>query len=85
MNISENPSAIRSRKEITQALLALMKIHPYSEITVKQIILEAGLARKTFYRNYDSKDDVLLSLNKETLHNYYNVVLTIPPSYIAQF
>ena len=76
MNISENPSAIRSRKEITQALLALMKIHPYSEITVKQIILESGLARKTFYRNYDSRDDVLLSLIKETLHNYYDVVNT---------
>ena len=73
---SENPSAIRSRNEITQALLALMKINPYSEITVKQIILEAKLARKTFYRNFNSKDDVLLSLIKETLHNYYDVVNT---------
>ena len=76
MNKSENPSAIRSKNEITQALLALMREHPYSEITVKQIILEAQLARKTFYRNYESKDDVLISLIKETLHNYYDIVNT---------
>ena len=38
MHNSENPSAIRSRKEITQALLMLMQDHPYSEITVKQIM-----------------------------------------------
>ena len=74
MNNSDNPSAIRSRNEITQALLTLMKSTPYNEISVKQIILEAGLARKTFYRNYESKDDVLISLIKKTLHNYYNIV-----------
>ena len=76
MHNSENPSAIRSRKEITQALLTLMQDHPYSEITVKQIILEARLARKTFYRNYESKDDVLISMIRDTLHNYYDIVNT---------
>ena len=76
MNKSENPSAVRSRKEIMQALLALMRIHPSSEVTVKQIILEAKLARKTFYRNYESKDDVLISMIKDTLHSYYDIVNT---------
>ncbi|MBR4344056.1 MAG: TetR/AcrR family transcriptional regulator C-terminal domain-containing protein [Lachnospiraceae bacterium] len=76
MNNSDNPSAIRSKKEITQALLTLMQMYPYSEISVKQIILEAKLARKTFYRNYESKDDVLISMIKETLHSYYNIVDT---------
>ena len=74
MNNSNNPSAIRSRNEITQALLSLMRSQAYSEITVKQIIVEAKLARKTFYRKYDSKDDVLFSLIKETLHKYYDIV-----------
>ena len=50
---SNNPSAVRSKTEITQALLKLMEEYPYSEITVKQIILTASLARKTFYRNYE--------------------------------
>lgn len=59
MNESDNPSAIRSKKQITDALLRLMEDHPYEEITVKQIVLETDLARKTFYRNFSSKDDVL--------------------------
>ena len=74
MTESNNPSAIRSKAEITQALLILMQKHPYSEITVKQIILEARLARKTFYRNFDSKDDVLLSLIRGILREYFDIV-----------
>ena len=74
MTETENPSAIRSQTEITQALLLLMQKYPYSEITVKQIILEARLARKTFYRNFDSKDDVLLSLIRGILREYFDIV-----------
>ena len=59
MNDSKNPSALRSKTEISEALVRLMEQYPYSEITVKQIVLEAGVVRKTFYRNFTSKDDVL--------------------------
>ena len=65
MNESTNPSAVRSKKEITEALLKLMKKYPYNEISVKQIVLETDLVRKTFYRNFSSKDDVL--------HSYINI------------
>ena len=74
MNESNNPSAVRSRKQITDALLKLMKKHPYGEISVKQIVLEADLVRKTFYRNYDSKDDVLYSYIKGILRDYFDIV-----------
>lgn len=62
MKNTQNPSALRSRKEITDALLILMRKYPYSEISVKQIVMETSLARKTFYLNFDSKDDVLNSI-----------------------
>ena len=71
---SKNPSAIRSQRAITQALLSLMKKAPYQEITVKQIILEADRAQKTFYRNFESKDDVLLSLVNGILLEYFDIV-----------
>ncbi len=74
MTESNNPSALRSQKEITEALLSLMKEYPYNEISVKQIILEAKLARKTFYRNFTSKDDVLLSLMHNILKDYFRIV-----------
>ena len=59
MRKTQNPSAIRSRKEISEALLKLMQEHPYSDISVKQIVMETKLVRKTFYLNFTSKDDVL--------------------------
>lgn len=71
---SNNPSAIRSQKEITEALIGLMRKYPYDEISVKQILLESKLARKTFYRNFESKDDVLLSLIRAIFREYYMVV-----------
>lgn len=70
MNPSQNPSAIRSKNEITDTLLQLMKTFPYSEITVKQIILESHVARKTFYRNFLSKDDVLDSYINNIMFEY---------------
>lgn len=70
MNPSQNPSAVRSKNEITDTLLRLMSAIPYNEITVKQIILESHVARKTFYRNFCSKDDVLDAYIDNIMYQY---------------
>ena len=70
MKKSQNPSAVRSRREISTALLKLMQKHPYAEISVKQIIMETSLARKTFYLNFRSKDDVMESILDELIGEY---------------
>ena len=80
MNQSQNPSSIRSRKEITDALLKLMHEHPYQDISVKQIILETNLARRTFYRNYESKDDVLDSVITDKITEYAEELTASPES-----
>lgn len=48
------------KESITLALLALMKTKRFSEITVKEITARAGVGRVSFYRNYDSKEDVII-------------------------
>ena len=78
MNPSQNPSAIRSKKEITDTLLQLMKTHKYNEITVKHIILESKISRKTFYRNFSSKDDVLNSHIDGIMHRYVRLFQGMP-------
>lgn len=70
MKKSQNPSAVWSRQEISTALLKLMQEYPYAEISVKQIIMETSLARKTFYLNFRSKDDVLESILDELIGEY---------------
>lgn len=51
--------AAQSKEWILQALLELMGKKAFKEITVKEIAERAGLDRKTFYRNFDTKEDVL--------------------------
>lgn len=48
-----------SKQRLAQALLKVMAQYCYQEITVTQIAQEAHLSRKTFYRLFTSKDEVL--------------------------
>lgn len=75
MNPTQNPSALRSKKEITETLLLLMKEYAYGEITVKHILLESKVSRKTFYRNFTSKDDVLLSYIDQIIEAYVRRII----------
>ena len=75
MNSTTNPSAVRSRNEITKALIKLMGKYPYDEITVTQIVMETDLVRKTFYRNFTSKDDVLDSIINSAIIDYTDALL----------
>ncbi len=44
---------------ICDALLSLIeKGQPYAEISIQDIVDEAGVCRSSFYRNYKSKDDI---------------------------
>lgn len=56
----ENPISVRSKRRITDALLELMQVTPFSKISIKDIVDRAGLTRQTFYHNFETKEDVLL-------------------------
>ncbi|HVJ49531.1 TetR/AcrR family transcriptional regulator [Desulfitobacterium sp.] len=59
MNNTENPIAAQSKQWIMQSLVSLMETKPFQEITISEISENAQLVRRTFYRNFDSKEDVL--------------------------
>ena len=44
---------------IITALLQLMQRKPFSGISVTELCKKAGVSRMSFYRNYESKEDVL--------------------------
>ncbi|GEM_PF-283947 len=50
----------RSKKGIHESVLKLMKQMDFHKISIKDIAEEAKIARLTFYRNYKSKEDVLM-------------------------
>lgn len=54
-----NPSALRSREWLRQALLALLKEKSYAQITVKDLCARADLSRQTFYQIFTGKEEVI--------------------------
>ena len=70
MKDTPNPIAIRSKKMITETLFELLKTSAYEEITVTEIIQNSGLARTTFYRNFESKDDILKAYLRGLISDY---------------
>jgi len=49
-----------SKLALINAFVALLTRKPYLDISVSDLVREAGIARASFYRNYDSLDEVLL-------------------------
>lgn len=54
-----NSISNQSKLWMEDALLKLMETENYSEITIQEITYNAGLSRRTFYRNYSSKAEIL--------------------------
>lgn len=55
----KNQTAIRSQHMIADALFSLMKRKPFKQISVTEICKEAAIGRKTFYRNFELREDVI--------------------------
>jgi AcrR family transcriptional regulator len=89
-----NRQVERTRSWIFDAVMILMDEKPYNKITVSDICEKAGIARPTFYYNFDDKDEVILqylsnSLNTELMDmekttddKQCNIVLTFNVKYM---
>ena len=49
-----------TKESILTALLRLMEEKPYKSISITDITTLAGVSRMAYYRNYSSKEDILL-------------------------
>jgi len=92
-----NRQVERTKSWIFDALMLLMDEKPYDKITVSDIADKAGVARPTFYRNFDDKDEVILqylnkSFNSELMSTEKNdkgdkpnnIVLTFDVTYLIK-
>ncbi len=64
----------RTRAWLLETLLELLEKKEYSEISITELTEKADIARQTFYRNYSSMDDILLSEIDEILDEYIEKV-----------
>lgn len=65
-----HPIAIQSKKWIIDSTLTLMEQKPYSTITVSEISSNAQIDRRTFYRHFKQKDDILVYFIHEISEAY---------------
>ena len=56
----QNEINILTKECILTALLRLMEEKPYSSISITDITTLAGVSRMAYYRNYSSKEEILL-------------------------
>lgn len=54
-----NAGRAKSMNKFADALLSLMREKSFSDISITDLSVAAGLVRKTFYRNFDCKEDIL--------------------------
>jgi AcrR family transcriptional regulator len=57
-NLTKNPRAIISMESMAESFYVLLLTKPYEDITIEEICAKAGVTRKTFYRNFETKDDL---------------------------
>lgn len=72
-HIKNNKRSMQSSRWLFEALAQLMEGKDYEEITVTDIVEKAKLGRTTFYRNFDTIDDILrmkCDEKFEELHTY---------------
>ena len=81
LKMSNVESNMFTKECIRTALLSLMAVKIFEKITVTEIIKKAGVSRGGFYRNYQSKEEVLQEICSElfqyilefmTIHKFYD-------------
>ena len=60
-------SARQARLQIIEATTRLLEERRFRDLTVAEVMSEAGLARTVFYRHFDSISDIVLGLLDELL------------------
>ncbi|MDO5852429.1 MAG: TetR/AcrR family transcriptional regulator [Methanobacteriaceae archaeon] len=68
---------IQTKEKITQSLITLLQEKEYNEITIKEITNKAEVNRSTYYRNFKSKEDIIIFNLNKIMKEYTNTYKTI--------
>jgi len=66
------------KKQITKALLKLLETKNINDISISELTSTAKIGRVSFYRNYQSKEDVLQQESDRLLSEWGNLFASLP-------
>lgn len=75
----KSSSNLFAKECILTALIQLVEKKPFSQISISEIAERAGVSRMTYYRNYTSKEDILLLHTQELIQAYDNDLKSMNP------
>lgn len=70
----ENTENRLTKESIFTALMMLMEEKDYEDITITELTKKAGVSRMAYYRNYSSKDDIIVQYLDDFVKEYYQNV-----------
>ncbi|MGN0693211.1 MAG: TetR/AcrR family transcriptional regulator [Oscillospiraceae bacterium] len=72
---ASNEEANRITRECIQtALINLIGVKPFDKITITELVLRSGVSRMSFYRNYKTKEDVIMDMCTELEEQLYESI-----------
>lgn len=60
-----------TKDSIVTALMKLLKAKSFNEITITQVTKIAGVSRMAFYRNYETKEDIIAIYLDDMVSEFY--------------
>jgi len=69
-HLSNNESNRLTREAIRTSLLLLMEKMDFESITISELVKKAGVSRQSFYRNYTSKEDIVVEIEEKILESF---------------
>ncbi|KRN11059.1 TetR/AcrR family transcriptional regulator [Liquorilactobacillus mali] len=76
--MTRNKIIEQSKSAFAEALFCLLKNEDFENITIKQLTLESGYSRRTYYRYFGSKTAILDEMFLKYLHSYRECLLSTP-------
>jgi len=68
-----------TKEAIEQALISLIKEKDFKDITITEITKKAGVSRTAYYRNYNSKEDILSNCLQRIMNTTSKILLKFDP------
>ncbi len=69
-----NQKSDTSKRWLENSLLKLMETEAFHEITIQEIADHAGLSRRTFYRNFNSKEEIVIGRFERIWAEYESMI-----------
>lgn len=67
---SKSVVALRSKEWIVKAFFSLLETENYTDVTISEIAAKADLDRRTFYRHFKSKEEVITYYIEKSSEEY---------------